>query len=53
MTDSIIAMGTTGGRQPGWFLEKQTGIREWRGGGVSKIKLGLRGKAILGVAVGI
>lgn len=42
-------MGATGGRKSGWFLEKQFGTREWK---VSKIKLGLREEAILGVAVG-
>lgn len=43
-------MGATEGKKPGWFLERQIGTREWR---VSKIKLGLRGEAILGVAMGI
>lgn len=43
-------MGATGGRKPGWFLEKWIGTREWK---VSNIKLDLREEAILGVAVRI
>lgn len=45
----VLVIEGNGGNKPGWFLERHIGTKEQR---VSKIKLRLRGEAILGVAVG-